>query len=148
VIDRTVEPLVREVFTAVVAGDSDRFERALQAIPENRAKYAISLALAIDRTVMRDLHKAEGPSDERLTSLADSFIKMQDWYRVDGLPVQDFFRLLADAPTNSIEAGAVGLLSFLTGGWLLVVFLDKETPWYTYLDGILERLDAEPGEVA
>jgi len=118
----------------------------MKAIPEDRAKYAISLALAIDRTVINDLHKEGQPSDERLNFLADSFIKMQDWYRVYGLPVQDFFRLLANAPTNSIEAGAVGLLSFLAGGWLLVVFLDPETPWYTYLDGILERLDAEPDE--
>ena len=77
-IDRTVEPFVREFLTAVVAGDSCRFERALRAIPKDREKHAIGLALAIDRAVMNDLHREGPPSDNRLRSLADSFVKMQD----------------------------------------------------------------------
>jgi hypothetical protein len=147
VIDRAVEPFVREVFTAVVAGDASRFERALAAVPDEHVQSSVNLAVAIDRTVMKDLHE-ETPSDDRLRSLANSFVQMQDWYQTEGLPVENFFRFLSDVPTGPLASDATGLLAFLTGGWLLVAFLDSGVRWYEYLDDILNRLDAGSGDIA
>ena len=142
-IDRTIEPKLREVFVSVVAADSNRFERALKALDGDQYRYAANLALAIDCTVMSDLHD-DPPTEERLNSLTRSFSKMQNWYDLGDFPVADYFRFLAGQSSGPIDPNVSALLAFLTGGWLLVAFLDGKTPWYEYLDDILNRLDEQP----
>jgi hypothetical protein len=141
VVDRTVEPLVREIFNAVIVADEARFEEALKSVPDDKAQAAASLALAVDRTVMSDLHDGP-PSDERLDYLTNGFIAMERWYRPEGLPVRDFLRTLSGLSADPIEPDVSGLLGFLVGGWLLASFLDSGTHWYEYLDDILDRLDS------
>jgi hypothetical protein len=143
-IDRSVEPLVREIFNAVIVADEERFENALKAIPDERTKYAVGLAFEIDRIVMRDLHDDEPLSKERLDYLVSGFIEMNDWYDAQELPIENFFRVIAGMPADPIAADVAGLLSFLIGGWLLAAFLNPNTQWYEYLDDVLNRLDAEP----
>ncbi len=143
-IDRSVEPWVREILGSVVVQDGNRLDRALKAVPDSHAQSALNLALAIDRTVMSDLHEGQ-PSEERLNYLTDGFIEMEDWYKTDGLPIKNFLRWLAGMPADPLDEGVLGLLAFLVGGWLLSGFLDSGAHWYEYLDGILDRLDAEPG---
>jgi hypothetical protein len=143
VINRAVEPLVREAFNAVIVEDGKRFEEALGAIPDDQAKEALDLALAIDRTVMEDLHDG-APSEERLKYLVDGFHKMEDWYKTDWLPVEGFLRMLAGMPAEPISPDTIGLLAFLVGGWLLAGFLNPGVHWYEYLDDILDRLDVAP----
>jgi hypothetical protein len=139
-IDRAVEPKVREIFNAIVVEDEERFQRALSAVPDGQAQSAFDLAMAIDQTIMNDLHDGP-PSEERLKYLVDGFYKMEDWYKTDGLPVENFLRALGGLPADKMEANTLGLLAFLVGGWLLTAFLDSGVNWYQYLDGILDRLD-------
>ncbi len=144
-IDRAVEPLVREAFNAVVVGNEKRFKKALKAISYGRPDYAFKLALAIDRTVMRDVHDGT-PSDERVQLLAEQFATMQEWSNPTSLPVADFLRSLVNLPAKPIAADVRGSMVFLVGGWLLVAFLNSGIHWYQYLDDILDRLDIEPEE--
>ena len=144
-IDRSVEPLVREVFNAVIVGDETRFENALSAISDDRADYALRLATAIDRTVIRDLHDGP-PSDERVQSLTHQFIEMQKWSNPKDLPVENFLRSIAGLPAEPVPTDISGLLAFLVGGWLLAAFLNSGNQWYEYLDDILDRLDVDQGE--
>jgi hypothetical protein len=139
-IDRSVEPLVRECLAGVVVADRDRFEKALKAISGEQAESALSLILQIDRMAMDDLHDGQ-PSDDRLRSLARQFVEMQDWYDPSGLPVENFLRSLTDSPGESVGDDVIVLLAFLVGGWLLAAFLNPGTHWYQYLDDILDRLD-------
>jgi hypothetical protein len=141
-VDRTVEPLVREIFNSVTTADEERFSRALQAVPADKTRSAADLALAIDRMAMVDLHPGI-PSDERVRYLTETFHADQGWSRPEGLPVEDFFRSIAGLPADPVGDDVTGLLAFLVGGWLLVAFLKSVAHWYNYLDDILDRLDAE-----
>ena len=140
-IDRSVEPFVRELFNAAIVGDGARFEKALAAVPDDKAQDASNLLIAVDRVAMADLHEGN-PSDERLKYLADEFAATQTWWSVEGMPVEGFLRSLVDPSATPIELGQSTLLSTLVGGWLLAAFLVDDAHWYEYLDDILNRLDA------
>lgn len=139
-IDRDVEKLVRKVLHGVVQSDSAKFEAALQEIPDSHISSAVSLALAIDRTVLSDFSQ-DSTSPERLEYLSSEFVKMEDWYNARDLPVKEFLSWIQGGVGPSPDSDVVGLLAFLVGGWLLSAFLEDDAEWYDYLDDILNRLD-------
>lgn len=150
-VDKQVEPSVREALGAAVAGEADRFDRAIERIGgrgDDFARDAVNLGLAIDATALYSVHQGQRPDDEQLADLARSFNQAEGWAEIAPDAPLKFLTALADQTpiTDVVPLEDVALLTFGVGGWLLSAFLPEDVEWTDFLDRILDRLESAPAQ--
>jgi predicted nucleic acid-binding protein len=147
-IEKGVEPAVRAAFAGAVAGDSDRLDRAIEAITERGDDFthnSISLALTIAFTALYTTNEGQRPNDEALEETAEILAEdaagtwASDVTEDDAL---EFLTALADKRESTLDPADFAVLAFGAGGWLLAASTPEDGEWTDLLDTILEQLEA------
>lgn len=149
-IDREIEPLVREALARSVTEEPEKFDDAVAALAVNDDLAARSLALtvAIDSAALYSIHGGSWPDEPRLRYLAGSFANSEQWSNVNEVTALAFLTALAteESPLVVLPPGDVVFAALAIGGWLLSAFPAEEgVHWNNILDVILDKLESTPG---
>ncbi len=146
-IDNEVETLVRETLTGVVKSDSDRFQRALAAFPDDKSTAkAVQLATAVALFVLNDVY-GRTPTEAEMRAVADKLVDMENWAGVTSDEVTTFL-IAAHHHTRAdqvLPLERVIVLSFVLAGNLLSSCCKEGEFWFNYLDRVEATLEAAPG---
>ena len=129
-----------EVFTGVVAKDSDRVGAAIRAFNEEELKTATATALFICGYVVNDVFR-DGPTPENLHEMAEQIIEdLTDLVNLGEVDDVAKFLDLTARGSESLEGLSpmeVLFLAFPCAGYLLAAFSLEDQRWWEYLDEIM-----------
>jgi hypothetical protein len=150
-IDWRVERATRKAFSGAVAGEKERFDAAVAAInlaDESFSSEVLDLGIAVDSATLLSIHHGVSPDDAKLRTLSHEFAENQRWSGIDEKTALAYLKALADSqhPLQVLPIETATPAAFAIGGWLLSAFIPDEVEWTDFLDGILSRLQASPGE--
>lgn len=144
-MDMRIEPSVREAFAAVIAEDSDRLDRALQALAaldEDDLMSALRLASGVLYVILYRLQNRK-PTGKELEQVATELMDAASWLPLRHDDVVTLFTAHVDGhDLSSLKpaAKAAGLLFMVTGG-LVGGCAPTGQRWEDFLDECENLLD-------
>jgi hypothetical protein len=143
--NRRVERAARNAFAGAVAGDSERFDAAIDAITNSTERFSILVAHLghqVSERALLSIHHAEPAADTQLRRLSREFAAQEDWSGIDAKTALTYLSALNEGrpPTSALPYESVLPVTFAVGGWLLSAFIPDEVEWTDFLDGVLDRI--------
>ena len=140
-IDPTIEPLVRQAFTAAIRAKPEEFAQALEAFDAANGGDAMALTGAITLTVLH--HEYEGgPTDVDLAEVAADVVRTAPWSALDLEDVHGTLRgLVSGGPAVGVDPRTAFISLLVTAAYLLASSTEPPKRWWTYLDEIEALLE-------
>ncbi|MDT0531784.1 hypothetical protein RM555_22595 [Micromonospora sp. DSM 115977] len=144
-IDDGVEQRLRAVLHHVVKQQSEEFDIALRAFPDDRSRRdALELLVAITYYALIDAY-GRRPSPEEVHEVAASVAESERWVPLSHSEVERYLnQVLGGQPlTDVLEPEAAVLLAFVVTGSLLSSRPQGEGEWwFNYLDKVEAAIEA------
>ncbi|MEU4564750.1 hypothetical protein AB0F72_40745 [Actinoplanes sp. NPDC023936] len=148
IVDDRVEPLVREIFGAVVKRDEDKLDAVLNSFPDDDSRLkGLHLALAVCGFVVHDAYDGK-PTPDEIRLLADEISSMEQWSALSGAQVTEFLDavLHGKSLTPLFDPVSATMLTYVVTGSLLAssTKIRKGEWWFNYLDRVEAAIEAAP----
>ncbi|WBB80069.1 hypothetical protein O7606_01330 [Micromonospora sp. WMMD882] len=143
-IDDRAESLMRTATYAAVRQDPAQLDEALKSFPPDEvARQAVELALAVILFVLTDIHHGR-PDDDEIREVVDEIVEDESWARPTTAEVWDFLsRLVRGEPfADAVPPENVVVLAFVCVANLLAANREDDEKWWDYLDRAEAAIEA------
>jgi hypothetical protein len=136
-----LEPLVREAFAAAVARDPERSATALAAMGD-QAPEGVLLAVAVDIEALRaEVDGRDATAHQLFQHLALEMATIEEWAQFKAADINNFLLRIYGLPeAQPVDPLLTVRMAFVVGAFLMVSYTPI-TPWYKYLDKIIQQIE-------